>query len=57
MYIINFYNLILMIEFNNLNQDVPYLLFKEKYDEAIDADQNDIEAISISSLDASVKFL
>ena len=43
-----------MIKFNNLNQDVPYLLFKEKYDEAIDADQNDIEAISISSYNKEI---
>ena len=38
-----------MIEFNNLNQEIPYLLFKAKYDEAFDAGQQGIEAISISS--------
>ena len=38
-----------MIEFNNLNQKIPYLLFKEKYDQAIDSGQKGIEAISISS--------
>ena len=38
-----------MIQFNNLNQEIPYLLFKAKYDEAIDAGQKVIEAISISS--------
>ena len=38
-----------MIEFKNLNQEVPYLLFKEKYDKAVDAGQKAIEAISISS--------
>ena len=38
-----------MIKFNKLNQERPYLLFKEKYDEAIDADQKVVEAISISS--------
>jgi pyridoxamine 5'-phosphate oxidase len=38
-----------MIQFNNLNQDTPYLLLKEKYDEAVDAGQKGIEAISISS--------
>lgn len=38
-----------MIEFSNLNQEVPYLLFKEKYDEAFNAGQKAIEAISISS--------
>ena len=38
-----------MIKFNNLNQEIPYLLLKEKYDEAVDAGQKGIEAISISS--------
>ena len=38
-----------MIQFNNLNQEIPYLLFKEKYEEALDAGEKGIEAISISS--------
>ena len=38
-----------MIKFNNLNQERPYQLFREKYDEAIDTGQKTIEAISISS--------
>ena len=38
-----------MIEFKNLNQECPYMLFKEKYEQALKADQNAIEAISISS--------
>ena len=38
-----------MIQFNNLNQEIPYLLLKNKYDEAVDAGQKGIEAISISS--------
>jgi pyridoxamine-phosphate oxidase len=38
-----------MIKFNNLNQEIPYLLFKAKYDAAIGAGQKGIEAISISS--------
>ena len=38
-----------MIEFKNLNQETPYLLFKEKYDEAFSAGQKNIEAISIAS--------
>ena len=38
-----------MIKFNNLNQEIPYLLLKEKYDEALNAGQRGIEAISISS--------
>ena len=38
-----------MIQFNNLNQETPYLIFKAKYDEALNAGQKGIEAISISS--------
>ena len=38
-----------MIKFNNLNQEIPYQIIKEKYDEASEAGQKDIEAISISS--------
>lgn len=43
-----------MIQFNNLNQQTPYLLLKEKYDNAIDAGQKSIEAISISSLNKDI---
>lgn len=39
-----------MIEFNNLKKETPYLLFKDKYNEALSAGQKAIEAISISSL-------
>ena len=38
-----------MIKFNNLNLETPYQLLKEKYDEALNAGQRCIEAISISS--------
>ena len=38
-----------MIQFNNLNQEIPYLLFKEKYDLALMEGQKAIEAIAISS--------
>ncbi|MDA9963277.1 pyridoxamine 5'-phosphate oxidase family protein [Gammaproteobacteria bacterium] len=38
-----------MINFNNLNQEIPYVILKEKYDQAIQAGQKGIEAISISS--------
>lgn len=38
-----------MIRFQNLNQSKPYQIFKEKYDEAFDCEQKNIEAISISS--------
>jgi len=43
-----------MIKFNNLNQETPYQLLKEKYDEAVDAGQKGIEAISISSFNKEV---
>ena len=38
-----------MIEFNYSETESPYLLFKEKYDEAVDANQKDVQAISIST--------
>jgi pyridoxamine 5'-phosphate oxidase len=38
-----------MIKFNNLSQEKPYLLFKQKYEEAFNANQKNIEAISIAS--------
>tara|TARA_B100000900_G_scaffold416155_1_gene449577 strand:- start:2317 stop:2913 length:597 start_codon:yes stop_codon:yes gene_type:complete len=38
-----------MIEFKNLNQEIPYLHFKKKYDDALNNGQKSIEAISISS--------
>jgi pyridoxamine 5'-phosphate oxidase len=41
-----------MIQFNNLNQEIPYLLFKSKYNEALNAGQIGIEAISISSYES-----
>jgi pyridoxamine 5'-phosphate oxidase len=43
-----------MIEFNNLNKEIPYQLLKEKYDEAIGAGQENIEAISISSYNKEI---
>ena len=41
-----------MIQFNNLNQEIPYLLFKAKYYEALNAGQKGIEAISISTYES-----
>jgi pyridoxamine 5'-phosphate oxidase len=38
-----------MIQFNNLSQETPYQLFKAIYYKALDKDQKNIEAISISS--------
>ena len=43
-----------MIQFNNLNQEIPYLFLKEKYDEALNAGQRGIEAISISSYNKEI---
>ena len=43
-----------MIQFNNVNQEIPYQLLKEKYDEAFQADQKTIEAISISSYNKEI---
>jgi len=43
-----------MIQFNNLNTEIPYLLLKEKYDEALNAGQKSIEAISISSFNKEI---
>ena len=41
-----------MIQFNNLKKEIPYIIFKEKYNEAINAGQKNIEALSISSYDS-----
>ena len=41
-----------MIQFNNLNQEIPYLLFKAKYDQALNLGQKGIEAISVSTYDS-----
>ena len=43
-----------MIQFKNLNQEIPYLLLKEKYDEAVNEGQKAIEAISISSFNTEI---
>ena len=44
-----------MIKFINSNQELPYMLLRKKYDEAIDAGQKVIEAISISSFNTELK--
>lgn len=43
-----------MIKFNNINQDIPYLLFQTKYIEALNEGQKAIEAISISSFNTKM---
>ena len=44
-----------MIQFNNLNPEIPYQFLKEKYDEALNAGQKGIEAISISSFNSKMQ--
>ena len=44
-----------MIQFDNLSQEAPYLIFKNKYDESLKADQKTIEAICISSYSSENK--
>ena len=36
-----------MIKFTNLNQEIPYLNFKKKYDDALAETEENIEAISM----------
>jgi len=43
-----------MIKFYDLSKEKPYLILKEKYDEAIAAGQKAIEAISISSYNKEI---
>ena len=43
-----------MIEFENLSSDLPYEIFKKKYEQAIKEKQKNIEAISISSYNKEV---
>ena len=43
-----------MIQFLNLFQKTPFLIFKEKYDQALDAGQKNIEAIVISSYNKEI---
>jgi pyridoxamine 5'-phosphate oxidase len=40
-----------MIQFQDISNQIPYLIFKEKYYEAINAGQKNIEAVAISSFD------
>lgn len=41
-----------MIRFKNLSSDIPFQIFKQRYNQALKADQSNIEAISISSYNA-----
>ena len=44
-----------MIEFNNLSQETPYSVFKEKYNESVQANQTNIEAMCIASYSLNQK--
>lgn len=46
-----------MIEFIDINKDLPYLIFKEKYDEAMAVDQNNIDAVAISSFNKKLNIV
>jgi pyridoxamine 5'-phosphate oxidase len=43
-----------MINFNNPSKEAPYIVFQEKYKKALDADQKNIEAVSISSFNKKI---
>ena len=38
-----------MIKFININQEIPYQIFKDNYKKAKDANQKNIEAVCIAS--------
>lgn len=38
-----------MIEFNNLSKEIPYLIFKDRYEKSIIAKQKNVEAVCIAS--------
>tara|TARA_B100001250_G_scaffold412412_1_gene443561 strand:+ start:26863 stop:27459 length:597 start_codon:yes stop_codon:yes gene_type:complete len=44
-----------MIQFDNINNETPYLVFKDKYTESVNAKQKNIEAICISSYSSENK--
>lgn len=44
-----------MILLNNINENIPYLIFKDKYHEALGSGQKNIEAIAVSSYNVEKK--
>jgi len=44
-----------MIRFKKLNQEMPYMLFKDRYEEAKKAGEKSIEAVSISSFNKETR--
>ena len=43
-----------MVKFNSVLKEPPYLIFKQKYDKALNCGQGNIEAISISSFNNEI---
>ena len=46
-----------MIKFDNLSDETPYRIFREKYEDSLKANQKIIEAICISSFHLKTKKL
>ena len=44
-----------MIQYNNLSKELPYLVFKKKYEDSLNANQKNIEAITVASYSTSNK--
>jgi len=44
-----------VITFNNLSKEIPFKIFKKKYEESLRADQKNIEAVCISSYSNELK--
>ena len=44
-----------MVNLNNISHEIPYKIFKKKYNEALSLEQEQIEAISISSYSDELK--
>ena len=44
-----------MIEFINISDELPYKIFKNRYEDAVSANQSIVEAVCISSYSSSNK--
>ena len=44
-----------MIQFNNLSKEMPFLVLREKYDQALRSEQKSIDALNISSYNTETK--
>ena len=45
-----------MIKFDNLSDETPYRIFREKYEDSLKANQRIIEAICISSFSSKINW-